>query len=589
MLANTATPATKRVLVVDDDSMVRFLARTTLEQNGFVVEEAPDGFAAIEVFKRSRPDLILLDVMMPGMDGFSVCRKIREDIDGANTSILMMTGLEDIESIQDAYDAGATDFVTKPVNWAIIGYRASFILNAKHADDQIRYLAMYDALTGLPNRMLLNDRLDQAIHRAYRNSKQFAVLFIDLDMFKDVNDSYGHHAGDMLLQSVAQRILSTTRGSNTIARLGGDEFVLLIQDINSYEDVDFVAQTVLSHFTHPFQVDKHETYLTATIGIAVYPFDGDVSGDLVKNADTAMNYAKKLGKNCYHFFKMEMQTRIKDRLAMQNELRKAIDSGELVLYYQPRIDTTSGKMVGMEALVRWLHPEKGLIFPDMFIPLAEESGLIVPLGEWVLYEACRQAMEWQRKGYTPLKVSVNFSPVQFKRSNVLEVVQRALEATDFPPCHLEVEITESVLMQLETSTTDKVASARSLPSAGSFQVQKGNQALVDILNQLRAIGVSIAMDDFGTGYSSLSYLHIFPLDILKIDRSFVKAISETSGSPIIPAIIAMADKLGLRVVAEGVETSFQQQYLINSGCHELQGYLISRPVDKNAFEQLLSR
>jgi diguanylate cyclase (GGDEF)-like protein len=565
------------------------MARITFEQNGFVVEEASDGIEAIEAFKRSQPDLILLDVMMPGLDGFSVCRKIREDSDGVNTSILMMTGLDDVGSIQEAYDAGATDFITKPINWAILGYRASFILNAKHADEQIRYLAMYDALTGLPNRMLLNDRLEQAIQRAHRNDTQFALLFIDLDMFKDVNDSYGHHTGDMLLQMVSQRILSTTRASNTFARLGGDEFVLLVLDINSYEDVDFVAQKVLSHFSYPFQLEKYETFLTATIGIAVYPFDGAVSGELVKNADTAMNYAKRLGKNCYHFFTMEMQTRIKDRLAMQNELRKAIESGELLLHYQPRVDTVSGKIVGMEALVRWLHPEKGLISPDTFIPLAEESGLIVPLGEWVLFEACHQTMEWQKKGYTPLKVSVNFSPVQFKRSNVLETVQRILESTDLPPRYLEVEITENVLMQLESSITDKVTSARSLSSLGSLQAQKGSQALVDILNVLRTMGVSIAMDDFGTGYSSLSYLNVFPLDILKIDRSFIKVVSEISDSPIIPAIIAMADKLGLRVVAEGVETSFQKEYLVDNGCHELQGYLISRPIDKIAFEHLLSR
>jgi diguanylate cyclase (GGDEF)-like protein len=527
--------------------------------------------------------------MMEGMDGFDVCKRIREHPDDANTSILMMTGLDDTESIQNAYKAGATDFITKPINWAILGHRAGFMLNAKRADDQIRYLAMYDALTGLPNRVLLRDRLEQAIQLAARHEKLFAVFFIDLDLFKDVNDSYGHNTGDALLQAVSKRILSTTRGSDTLARLGGDEFVILIQDIQSYEDVDIVAHQVLNHFSTPFQVDAHEIFLSTTIGIAVYPSDGEVSSDLVKNADTAMNFAKKLGKNCYQFFSIEMQTRIMDRLAMQNELRKAMEYNELFLHYQPRIDSATGNTVGMEVLVRWLHPENGIISPEVFIPLAEESGLIVPLGEWVLYEASKQAMEWQHMGYAPLKISVNFSPVQFRRSNVLETVQRILGETGLPPGCLEIEITESTLMQLEASIIEgDTDNSRVRPASCSFLTHKGSQTLAEVLNSLRTMGISIAMDDFGTGYSSLSYLNYFPIDVLKIDRSFIRRIDETKGSPIITAIIAMAEKLGLRVVAEGVETNNQKQNLIAYGCHELQGYLLGRPVDKIEFERLLS-
>jgi diguanylate cyclase (GGDEF)-like protein len=581
----------KRILIVDDDFTVRLLARTTLEQYGFIVEEASDGIQAVEQFGKSKPDLILLDVMMEGMDGFDVCKTIREHPDDTNTSILMMTGLDDSESIRHAYEAGATDFITKPVNWTILGHRAGFMMNAKRADDQIRYLAMYDALTGLPNRVLLKDRLEQAIQLAARHEKLFAVLFIDLDLFKDVNDIHGHNAGDAVLQAVSKRILSTTRGSDTLARLGGDEFVILIQDIQSYEDVDIVAHQVLDHFSRPFQADSHEIFLSATIGIAIYPFDGKVSGDLIKNADTAMNYAKKLGKNCYQFFSIEMQTRIMDRLAMQNKLRKALEeSRELFLNYQPRVDSTTGITIGMEVLVRWLHPEDGVVSPEVFIPLAEESGLIVPLGEWVLFEACKQAMEWQKMGYAPLKISVNFSPVQFKRSNVFETVRRILAETGLAPCYLEIEITESTLMQLEVSIIDGDTdnNSRVRPSSCSFLTHKGSQTLAEILNSLRSMGITIAMDDFGTGYSSLSYLNYFPIDVLKIDRSFISRMDETKGSPIITAIIAMAEKLGLRVVAEGVETTTQKNILIEYGCHELQGYLLGRPVDKIEFERLLS-
>ena len=564
---------TKRVLVVDDDFNIRLLARETLEQAGFVVQEAADGIEALEEYERSRPEIIFLDVMMPGMDGFTVCRKIRDCPADANTAILMMTGLDDIDSIQRAYEAGATDFITKPINWAILGHRANFIIMAKRADDQVRYLAMYDSLTGLPNRVLLKDRLEQSIQRAARGGKLFAVLYIDLDLFKDVNDSLGHGTGDLLLQSIAKRFLSSTRGSDTLARLGGDEFILSVQDLQSYEGVHTVAHQVLNHFSRPFQVDAHEIYITASIGVAIYPSDGEISGDLVRNADAAMNHAKKLGRNCYQFFSIEMQTRIMNRLARQNDLRKALEFRELVLHYQPRIDTASGRVVGMEALVRWLHPVKGLIPPGEFIPLSEESGLIVPLGEWVLAEACRQTGIWLKMGFAPLKVSVNVSPVQFRRSDVLETVRRVLAETGLPPGNLEIELTENTLMQLGVP-----------PKEG--EGDRPPMALADILRSLRELGISIALDDFGTGYSSLSYLNHFPIDVLKIDRSFVSVIDASDGSPIITAIIAMAEKLGMRVVAEGVETDGQRSFLVEHGCHELQGYLLGRPVNRQDFERM---
>jgi diguanylate cyclase (GGDEF)-like protein len=324
--APVARPELLRALVVDDDQIIRLLARKTLEQAGFVVEDAADGHQALEIIERGMPDLVLLDVVMPGIDGFAVCSRIRQHAHDYNTFIIMMTGLDDDNSIHRAYDAGATDFITKPINWTLLRHRTNFMMKAKQTDDQIRYLAMFDALTGLPNRSLLKDRLDQTIGLAARSGHLFAVLFIDLDLFKDVNDSFGHAIGDELLKSVAQRMSATTRSNDTLARWGGDEFVLLAQNLQSHADTDIVAQLVLKHFSEAFYVLQHEMHLSATVGIAVYPSDGATAGDLIQHADTAMNYAKKLGKNCYRFFSTEMQTKVMNRLALHHELHKEVVS-----------------------------------------------------------------------------------------------------------------------------------------------------------------------------------------------------------------------------------------------------------------------
>ncbi len=574
----------KRVLVVDDDVMLRLLARETLEQAGFLVDEAANGKQAIIEFERSKPELIFLDVMMPDCNGLDICTQIREHPEYNNAAIIIMTGLHDFDSIHRAYKAGATDFIIKPINWTVFGYRANFIATAKQASDQVRYLAMFDSLTNLPNRVLLLDRLGQAVHYAARYNKMFAVLFIDLDFFKQVNDTLGHDIGDLLLKQVAQRMLLTTRSSDTLARLGGDEFILVIQDVASPEAIQIVVQLFMEHFSKPFKVDSHDIYLTASIGIAIYPSDGTTSSDLIKNADIAMNHSKKIGKNDYRFFSFDMQNELLQRITIEKELRKAIDSNEFVLHYQPRIESVSGQVVGMEALVRWAHPERGLILPEEFISISEEIGLIVPLGEWVLREACSQTKEWIQTGCASLKVSVNVSPVQFLRGDVLGMVKRILEETGLPPAHLEIEITESTLMQLRTMSiaTKPDSLCNMLDRANGTQSD-----LITILQSLRAMGVSIALDDFGTGYSSLSYLNIFPIDVLKIDRSFINVIDESTDSPIITAIIAMADKLMLHVVAEGVETTSQKDYLISNGCDELQGYLLGRPVIWSEFIKTL--
>ncbi|MBU3947584.1 MAG: EAL domain-containing protein [Proteobacteria bacterium] len=575
----------KQVLVVDDDTTIRLLARETLEEAGFIVTEAADGAQGFAVFESVKPQVVLLDVMLPGMDGFTVCKKIRNHPDGSNIAILMMTGLEGINSIQHAYEAGATDFITKPINWQILGYRTNYMYRANQAftdlrksEAQIRSLALYDNLTGLPNRILFRDHLEQAIRQATRQNNNVAVMFIDLDQFKDINDSLGHNAGDKLLREVGQRLLSVTRSSDTVSRLGGDEFTLVLQNTPSLDIICSLAQKIMDTFSEPFVLESKEIFVTASIGVAVYPGDAEKADDLLKHADMAMSFAKEQGKNNYKLFSPDMQIKADTRLSMQNEIRLAMERNEFFLHYQPKFNTMSGELTGMEALIRWNHPEKGVIFPNTFISIAENTGLIVPLGEWVMLEACRQNMAWQALGYEPIQIAVNFSAIQFKRSNLLATIQRVLKNTGMAPYFLQIELTESSLM--EQSETIETLRRKEQPirlAAPSSQKAEEGGSIINTLDILQKMGVSIALDDFGTGYSSLSYLRYFPIDVIKIDRSFVWAINALHGSEIISAIIEMSKKLHLQVTAEGVETEYQKTYLINRGCNELQGFLTGKP------------
>jgi diguanylate cyclase (GGDEF)-like protein len=421
--------------------------------------------------------------------------------------------------------------------------------------------ARHDELTGLPNRTLLYDRLDRALAHARRNSKAVTVMFVDLDRFKEVNDTFGHAAGDELLSQTAFRLKACLRDEDTVARLGGDEFALLLPHVNGFEGSVTVAERVMQAFKAPFSLAEQRMVVTPSMGVAIYPEDGRGTQELLANADTAMYRAKEMGRNTYEIYSTALQTRAHERLALEAALRRGIEHDELVLHYQPKIDLNTRRIVGAEALVRWDHPERGLLLPGHFVPLAEQSGLVVTLGEMVLNAACDQTRAWQQQGLPVVPVSVNVSARQF-RHGIVDLAAAVLRRTGLDPKFLELELTES-------------AAVDSL------------ELTAEALRDLRAIGVSCSIDDFGTGYSSLSYLSRLPIDSLKIDKSFVQAQSLADAS-IVAAIIAMAHSLGLKVIAEGVETQEQLAYLAEHRCDEVQGYLFSKPVPAEEFRRMLA-
>jgi diguanylate cyclase (GGDEF)-like protein len=432
------------------------------------------------------------------------------------------------------------------------------------AKDQLDHMAHHDVLTDLPNRILLHDRLKQAIELARRQGRQLAVLFMDLDQFKHINDSLGHAVGDQLLRSVARRLTGCVRHSDTISRQGGDEFVLLLPNIEHAEDAALAAQKMLAAITLPHRIDQHDLHSSVSIGISIYPDDGQDAETLIKNADTAMYHAKESGRDTYKFFEQSLNVRAVQRQSIEASLRRALEGQEFVLYYQPKINLHSGKIVGVEALIRWQHPKRGLLLPAQFVPIAEDCGLILPIGRWVLREACRQARAWRQAGLPPITVAVNTSAIEFRARDFLENIRAALEETHLEPHYLELELTESILMR----------------DAGSTDV---------MLHALADLGVKLAIDDFGTGYSSLSYLNKFPIDTLKIDRTFVHQItSNPDDAAIVSAVISLGKSLKLRVIAEGVETPEQYAFLLTQHCDEGQGYYFGRPVPAGEFAGLLA-
>jgi diguanylate cyclase (GGDEF)-like protein len=434
----------------------------------------------------------------------------------------------------------------------------------KDMDARVRFLAHHDLLTGLPNRTLFQDRLQQALAAAKRMESRVALLFIDLDRFKYVNDSFGHRAGDILLQTVAARLRGCVRETDTVCRHAGDEYLIVLSALRDPTEAALVAGKVLTTFEEPFDLDGQEIQISASVGISVYPDDGQTSEDLIRNADAAMYHSKKNGRNRYEFFTSELTAPVAERLVLANQLRRAVERNELVLHYQPQYEANGNRLIATEALVRWNHAEHGLLTPDSFIPLAEESDIIHLIGEWVLGEACRQVNAWQNEGRRVVPVAINFSALQFRRANLVQGVSSALARHGLEPRHLEIELTENAIMQ-------------------------DPKEAATILDELHDMGVGISIDDFGTGYSSLNYLKRFPIDKLKIDRGFVEDLPyDLNDSAIVQAIINLAKSLRMTVVAEGVETKAQLDFLRALGCDAYQGYLGGRPMEAERFALLLA-
>ena len=431
------------------------------------------------------------------------------------------------------------------------------------ANAQLEHAATHDALTGLPNRVLLADRLAQATAQSERYSRGFAVMVVDLDRFKSINDSLGHIAGDDLLKEMARRLSQQLRKADTLARLGGDEVVLVLNEISGPRDAETVASKVLAGMAQPVTLSGLEVQISASVGISVFPEDGVDAETLLQHADAAMYHAKKNGRNAFQFFAPVMNAFARERLEIESGLRRALVQGEFELHYQPKVEVSSGRIDSAEALIRWHHPKRGLTAPSGFIPIAEETGLIVPIGEWVLFEACRQARAWQTSGMQPLRIAVNLSAQQFKQKSLVRTVREALAAAGLDPGYLEIELTESAVMHDAESS-------------------------IQVLRQLSDLGVRISVDDFGTGYSSLSYLRRLPLDKLKIDRSFIREVAASrDDAEIVRAIVSLAHSLHLKVIAEGVETAEQLTFLRGLGCDQYQGFHCSPPVPADEFEQFM--
>jgi diguanylate cyclase (GGDEF)-like protein len=437
------------------------------------------------------------------------------------------------------------------------------ISQRKEALERIEHLAHYDSLTGLPNRVLLADRMRVAIAQATRYSHRLALLFVDLDRFKLVNDSLGHEIGDKLLKVVAERMRSSVRDADTISRVGGDEFIVLLGQVDTPEDAARVARKIITALSQPYKIEEHELALTASVGISIYPDSAKEARSLMRNADASMYSAKEAGRNRYQFYSADLTSRATERLSLERDLRGAVERNEIFIVYQPQIELATRRVVGAEALMRWRHPRRGLVSPASFIPMAEDSGLILPLGEHVLRESCLQARRWGGRYGVDVGVAVNVSAVQFRSDDFIDGVLRVLEETRLAPERLELEVTESVVMH-------------------------GVESVIQKMRILKANGIKVAIDDFGTGYSSLSYLRQFVVDRLKVDRSFVRDLPDNADAEaIVRAIVAMGRSLGLRVIAEGVETEEQAKFLQSIACDESQGYLYAEPMAVDEFESWL--
>ncbi len=551
------------VLIVDDTSADRDLLAAILAGQGYRIRTASSACLALEQINLAQPDLVLLDIHMPEMDGFELCRHLRQSKQYAGIPIIFISVSDDTDSKVAAFNCGGIDYVTKPYRTAEIRARIHAHLQMKRTRDQLGFQAGHDALTGLPNRSLLMDRMHQTISFAERYGGQVAVAYIDLDKFKSVNDRLGHEAGDQLLIEAAVRLQSCVRESDTIARIGGDEFVIAFYDQGGENVAAHAMQRILERMSEPIVLDGYSVVSGCSIGFACFPQDGCDVDTLIRNADTAMYRAKELGRNNYQFFTSELNSRVNARMALEKSLCGALERNEFVLHYQPRIELRSGRVIGLEALIRWQHPELGLLPPLHFIPVAEEAGLIGQIGDWVVRAACMQHKQWEEQGLLQVPIAINISPSQFLDPGFAQSISSALRDTGVAACNLELDLKESLLMHDPGAT-------------------------IRVLQELKVIGVGLAIDDFGTGFSNLGYLKRFPVDRIKLDPSFISEIQvHPDDLAVVDAVISMAHSLRLKVMAEGTESESQLALLASRGCDEMQGEYFSPALPVNLCTALL--
>ncbi len=571
---STVSERQPTVLVVDDNPVNLGVLVDHLELHGFEVLVALGGNEALERVRFAHPDLILLDVMMPDIDGFETCRRLKADEATRDIPVIFMTALTDVDAKVAGFTSGGVDYVAKPFQveellarvrthlalrraqqelYAQKSHLEAEVAARQAAETSLRHLALHDALTGLPNRALLMDRLGHAIAQARRDDAEVALLLLDLDHFKHVNDSLGHMVGDALLEEVATRLRAVLRDCDTPARLGGDEFVVAAA-VTGAADAEALAGRILEAFRPTVRIGAHDLHIGSSIGIALFPHDGDGPAALLQAADTAMYQAKKKGRGQYRLFSRDLSMAAERWHTLSNDLHGACERGEFVLHYQPQVAIDPPAVTGFEALLRWHHPTEGLVAPNLFIPLLEEHGCMVEVGRWVLNTACAQNAAWQAQGLPPVRIGVNLSAQQFYRGDIVRCVREALDAAGLDPQWLELELTESLTLD-DTDTT------------------------LRIMHELKALGVRLSLDDFGTGWSSLSYLKRFPLDRIKIDRSFIRdLVEDQQTAAIVHSILDLARQLGLDCVAEGVETMEQLEHLRGENCPGIQGFLFSRAV-----------
>ncbi|MEE9493133.1 MAG: EAL domain-containing protein [Gammaproteobacteria bacterium] len=562
-----------KILMVDDEPITTEILQTFLEDAGYQnFVSTSDSTKAVELIRNTQPDVVLLDLVMPEVNGFDILAVLRSEEGFLHIPVVVLTSSTDATTKLKALELGANDFLSKPVDPSELALRIKNTLAAKAFQDR---LTNYDALTGLPNRRYFSDSLQQLIQVAKMSRQQFLILHLNIDSFKKINETLGASAGDALLQKVAVRIeevlktpeLTVQLGHQqyqlSLFRTGGDEFTMLVPDIRKNTDAGFIATKLMCAFNQAFYIADQELFVSPSIGIGVYPDDGENVEILLQHSNVALSHAKNQGGNLYQYYSKNLNAASLEKLQMGNQLRTALENNQLVMHYQPKVDLQSGEIIGMEALMRWEHPELGMVSPIQFIPIAEESNLIITLSEWAILEAARNIKQWNENFGAELTVAVNITSKHLKSNLLVDTVKNILQKVEIPPRFLELEITENVILDNADSN-------------------------IQSLKDIRSLGIKIALDDFGTGYSSLSYLIQFPLDILKIDRSFVINLHTSQASrAIVSAIIAMAQGLGLFVVVEGIETEEQLQFFQQRHCDFYQGYLFSRPVPANEFTKLL--